>query len=288
MSDLVSLVRRVRRAVGDRPLRTWILDDPLTAGATSITIDADHAGYFPSAGIEICFDDATDEMCVTTGPADPETGGVPVARGQDGTNATEHAKGVALLKSPRFSSAQILDAVHMIVDNELWPDVWVPAEATLAYQATSEYYAAPMPDIEEIVYAYQLSGGRIWPVRARFLSQELARDADFPDGAIIVDGAYDAVDIRCAFRVRPTVGTLTSELEHLVVLGAAAHLVLGEELAYSGGADDAVSRRLDPGTKLRAGAVNWDRFRDARAKERIRLQHAEQLARVKLFGPGVG
>lgn len=290
MSDLASLVRRVRRAVGDRPLRVWVLDNPLTASATAITIDAAQAGQFPSAGIELCFDDATDELVVTTGPADPSTGQVPVARGQDGTTATQHANGTALLKAPRFTNAQVLDAISLIIDNELWPDVWVPAEATLTYQSTNDYYAAPVPGIEEVVYAYQLSSGRIWPVRAQFLSQELSRDSDFPDGAILIDAAsvYDAVDIRVAFRVRPAVGTLTSELEHLVTLGASAHLVLGEELAFSGGTDDAVSRRLDPGTKLRAGAINWDRFRDARAKERIRLQHAEQLARVKLFGPGVG
>lgn len=286
MSDVASLIRRVRRAVGDRPLRVWLEDDPLTPSATACTLS--DISQFGTSGIELCFDDATDELVVTTGPADPETGLVPVARGQDGTVASEHARGTAVLTAPRFTNGQVLDAISMIVEGELWPNVWIPAEATLAYQSLNEYYPAPLPNIEEVVYAYQLSGGRMLPVRARFVSREVARDTDWPDGAILVEHVHDAVDIRCAFRVRPTIGTLTTELEHLVVLGAAAHLVLGEELAHVGGTDDAISRRLEPGAKLRAGAINWDRFVQARAQERIRLQHAEQLARIKLFGPGVG
>jgi hypothetical protein len=288
VSDLAQLVRRVRRSVGDRPLRL-IPTSPVNATATTITLSASDARHLPTSGIELSWDDGTDEIAVTLGAADPDTGQVDVARGQDGTQPTDHGTG-AILKSPRFSTAAVLDAITMVVDNELWPDVWLPAEGTLTWQSSSEYYAAPLPDIEELVYAYQLSAGRVWPIRATFLSQELAGDADFPDGAILIPlgATLDQSDIHVSFRLRPKVGTLTSELEHLVVLGASAHLVMAEELSYAGGSDAAVSQRLDPGTKLRAGAVLWDRFQEARTKERLRLQHAEQLARRKFFGAGVG
>jgi hypothetical protein len=289
MSDLAAMMRRVRRNVHDRPDRILVQDDPLTAVAETMSVLAGDVGRLPTSGISLCFDDASDELAITTAAADSTENEVALARGQDGTAAASHVKNTAALKSPRYDNAQIIDALTFIVENELWPEVWLPIEAPLTYQSTNDYYAAPEPDIEEFVYAYQLEAGRHFEVHAKFLSPALADDENFPDGAILISPYLPATStIYCSFRARPSLGDLSPQLENLVVLGASAHLTLVEELGHVGGQDPVTSGRVQAGSSLRAGAVTWDRFVNSRIKERIRLQHAEQLARRHFFGMGRG
>lgn len=287
MSELASMLRRIRLRAKDNPKRVLIQNNPLTAGGVSITLRAADVGHFKDIGIECCFDDGNDELVITTAPADTTLFTLPVDRGQAGTAATEHTQNTALLIRPRFSNAEILDHLVSIVEGELFPEVWLAGESTLIYQATNEYYAPGVPDIEEIVYAYQLSGGLKYPVMFDFLSPALADDTNFPNGAItLIEPLADVSTIYFAYRARPTLGTLSSTLEGLAVQATLAALVMAEEAAHVGGDTSAVQRRVEDGSRLRAGAVLWDRFEAARTQERIRLQSEEQMRRRQVVGVG--
>ncbi len=288
MSDIADLMRRVRRRGRDHPERALLQDTPLDASDTAVTLLQADLPKFKDGGILVNFDDETDELAITTAPADTTALTVGVSRGQDGTAAAEHPTATALLLRPRWSNAEIIDALAYVVDNEFWPHVWLAGETSLTYQGATEYYSPAVPDIEEIVYAYQLSGGVRYQLHAEWLSPELADDANFPDGAVTIRRAVDASKIYLAYRARPTLGTLTSKLENLAIMGAFAELVMAEEGAHVGGDTSATQRQVQDGSRLRAGAVMWDRFERARIGERIRLQHEEQLARRRFFGAGRG
>lgn len=287
MSELAALIRRVRRRAKDNPRRALIQNDPLAANGASLTLRANEVGNFKDGGIQLCFDDGTDELVITNAPADTSASTVAIDRGQDGTVAAEHVKNTAALIRPRFSNAEILEQIVSIVDEELFPQVWLAGEASLTYQSANEYYDPGVPDIEEVVYAYQLSGGLRYPVMFDFLPRALADDANFPDGAItLIEPLADTTPVYYAYRARPTLGTLTSTLEGLVVQGSLAALTMAEESAHVGGGTSAVQQRVQDGSRLRAGLVLWERFDAARMQERIRLQSEEQMRRRQVTGVG--
>jgi hypothetical protein len=248
-----------------------IQDNPLTPGDTTISLRAGDAPRFRDSGLPCCFDDGTDELIITVDPAD----------------ATEHAQNTPLLIRPRFTNAEILDRITSIVETELFPHVWLAGESTLEYQAVDEFYDPVVPDIEEVDYAYQLSGGYRYPLHIDFLSRSLADDANFPNGAItVLDATPDATRIYFAYKARPTIGSLSGALENLTVMATVADMVMAEEASHVGGDTSAVQRRVEDGSRLRAGAVLWDRFEAARAQERIRLQSEEQERRAHVSGVG--
>lgn len=287
MSELGQLLRRVRRRVKDFPVRVMIQDNPLTPGDTTISLRVGDAPRFRDSGIPCCFDDGTDELIITVDPADSTANTLQVDRAQDGTTATEHEMDTPLLIRPRFTNAEILDRLTSIVESELFPHVWLAGESSIEYQAANEYYDPIVPDIEEIDYAYQLSGGFRYPLHVDFLSRTLSDDANFPNGAITILGAEaDATTIYFAYKARPTIGSLSGALENLAVMATVADMVMAEEASHVGGDTSAVQRRVEDGSRLRAGAVLWDRFEAARAQERIRLQSEEQERRAQIRGVG--
>lgn len=97
MSTYASLIRQIRRRMGDRPERVFVQDNPLPAGAALLTILAADVGKFPNSSIFLNFDDGTDELVITTAAADTTTNQVGIARAQDGTTGASHAQNVAAL-----------------------------------------------------------------------------------------------------------------------------------------------------------------------------------------------
>jgi len=288
MSDVVDLMRRIRNRAKDRPKRAMIQDNPLSDIAVSITLRATEIALFKGAGVECNFDDETDELIITSAPADSTANTIAVDRGQGGTAKAAHALATALLVRPRFTNSELLERMTYIVENELWPHVWLAGEAKLTYQGTTEYYSPDVPDIEEVTGVYQLSGGYRYALMYDFLSRALGDDVNFPNGALTIQEEVDASDIYYSYRARPTLGTLSSQLESLVVMGTVADLLMAEEGAHVGGDDSVVQGRVQDGSRLRAGAVLWDRFDGARTQRRIALQHEEQMRRRQIAGVGSG
>lgn len=280
----IDLMRQVRRRAKDNPKRALVQNNPLTAALGTITLRAADVAHFKNAGIECCFDDETDELVITSAAADSTAFTVAVDRGQDGTTATEHPQNTPLLIRPRFTNAELLERMAYIVDNELWPHVWLAGEAKVPYQAANEFYDPVVADIEEVVEVYQLSGGVRYPLRFDFLSRALGDDENFPNGAITLYEEADASDVYFAYRARPTLGNLSSALEGLLVMAMHADCVMAEESAHVGGDKTVAEGRVQDGSRLRAGAVLWDRFESGRTQHRIALQAAEQMRRRQVSG----
>lgn len=282
MADELSLVRRIRRLGRDRPDRTKITDvGGIDDAAVAIKVPAGHLTKFPQSGVLIEFEDGNHEVSYVTG-RDDVTGMLLVDRAADGTDAVPHKEGTTILIKPRWYSFDIMEAVSTVIDLELWPHVWIPGECQIDYQSANSYFALPQGDIDEVAYVYQLSGGAQYQLGFRHVSSTLADDTNFPNGFLLLPGAVDASGIYVAFRTRPTLAGLTPSLEQLTVLGAMAHLQVGEESAGTAPDTSIVDRTLQPGARLRAGVVGWQRFSEARAQHMIALQQAETARRARL------
>jgi len=279
---LTELVRDVRRSVRDFPDVTWVTDNPLAAGAALLTLPSTtDVAKFPKSGMTIEFDDPSAERAKTTAAADVTATTVAIRRGQDGTVARSHVLDTPVLIEPRFSRQEIVNAISLIVDSELWPQVWLSGELQLTYQAGSEYYAAPVPDIMECSYAYQLSAGLIYACHVDFLQSPIADQTNFPNGAILLRRPQDAGTIYVAYRAKPSVGTLSGVCRNLVLMGATAHLLMLEEAVHVGPGASAIEKRVADGSKLRAGATLWQRFINARQQAGVSLASGEAAVRTR-------
>lgn len=286
MATETDLVHKVRRTLHDFPDRSFVTGSSTgsanTPEATVLELAAGDYVKFKSGGVTVEFDDGTDERAVTTGPADSTDNTVVIRRGMDGTSAPDHAIDTPVLIEPRFGFAQITEALHLVIDTELWPYVWIKGETTITPNFSVDHYAAPVAGMEEVVFAYQISAGFLYPIVAKLISGSVGDDSTFPNGGLIIQPRFtDTSPVYVAYRARPTLGTIVagSSLEHLALLGAESHLMLMEESTHLAPAASAVQKGIDPGAKLRAGAVQWQRFEEARQRESISLTHEEQMRR---------
>lgn len=272
------MVRAVRDRLRDRPERS-VLTAELSATATTATIpEGDVARLFGRTGVTVEFDDAAGESAIVTG-ADGETSTLTLLRGQHGSTAAPHAQGTALLVEPRFSWREIASALGEAVDLHLWPHVWRHGEFVLTVQPGTGYYSPPVPDIEEVTYAYQISGGRMLGVPVTFLGPGQADEANFPYGAILVPWVADSSSVYVAYRARPRLRSLSSELERLAIVFALSQLAMQEESSLLAPGSSVVDRQLQAGSRLRQGVVMREVFERSRAEIRASLLVAEDEAK---------
>lgn len=275
---VLGMVRSVRDKLHDRPQRT-VLAQALSASGTTATVASGDVGRLlgrPGATIE--FDDRYGEIALVTG-VDEESSTIELRRGQYGTTPTAHAAGTGVLIEPRFSWREITAVLGEAVDTQLWPHVWRSGEFTLTVQPGTEYYSPPVPDIEEVVYAYQITSGRLHGVPVVFLPRGQADEANFPYGAVLVPWVVDSSPVYVAYRARPQIRSLSSDLERLAVLYAASQLTMHEEASLLAPGSSVVDRQLEPGSRMRHGIVLNQLFERARSEIRASLLVSEDEAR---------
>jgi hypothetical protein len=276
MSTMIDLVRRLRRQLGDDPVRSRTVSGspvPDQAAATDVTVPDGQTSKFRTQMMFEFNDDTGERLEVDS--TDPTTNKVTALRAREGTAHAAHTNGTDIVIEPRFSYPQASDTLSEIIDGELWPDVWIFGESTLTYHSTQDYYDPSVTDIEQLVSAYQLVSGHRYSIDFHWLSPEVADDVNFPDGAISIPIVVDYSTIYFAYRVRPTLANLTTTLERLVLMGAGAELLELEEGSHVGPDRSAVDATVGDGAKLRAGLVRWDRFTQTRERERVRLLSLE-------------
>lgn len=274
MSTIIERTRKLRRALGDDPTRSNCTGGspvPLQTAATAINVPNGHIGRF-RAGMRFEFDDNTGEV-LEVDSTDTDTSIVTALRGRDGTDPAQHTNGTTILIEPDISYPFAADIINSIVSDELWPDVWIFGESTLTYHSGSDYYSPSVTDIERVVYAYQLVSGYRYSLDFNWLSPQLVADAN---GAITIPNVADYSTIYYAYRVRPTLANLTSELERLVDLGTTAEAMSLREGRHTSPDRSSVDATVGDGAALRAGLVRWQRFVDARTRENTRLIQLEQ------------
>lgn len=274
------LIQRVRRAGGDRPLRSRALAAlPNDLVDVSLPIPDGHATrLFNRPGILVEFADSTGERCETLTAGDDEADTVLLMRGADGTTQAAHADDVGLLVGAHWTYEQVLEALEQIVGDELWPHVWISGEFTLTYQSASEYYSVPDGHtVDEIAYVYQQAPDRLLQAGASFLPPTLVDDTAFPRGAVVIPGTWEASTLFVSYRIRPTLTSIEgSELEQLAVLGAFAHLQMQDEARRTTPSSPGLSHTVQEGAKARIGALMWERFNEARVRKTAALTSKEQ------------
>lgn len=279
----LDLVRRVRRLGRDRPDRTRITDATgIDENTLTITLPAGHQAKLPQAGTVLEPDDGFGELIETVDRSDSNV--IDVYRGFDGTQPSAHETGTVLLIKPRWFYADVIEALDTVIGLEFWPHVWVPGELELTYQSSDDFYPLPVAGVDEVSHVYQLQSGRFYQLAWKLISPELGDNANFPNGGLAVPGAFAGSQIYVAYRGQPTILNLTGDLEKLAVMGALANLVMTEESVLVGPDTRLVDTNLQAGSRLRAGAVLWQRFEGARSTTRIALQETEDARRRQLTG----
>jgi len=275
------LVRKLRRTLKDAPDRTFVVNDPLSAGATTLTIPSSDVTKFPTSGVTLEFDDGTDEEVLTTAGADASSNSVPIMRGMGGTADVDHLKDTPVLIESRWGFAELVDALNLIVDTELWPHVWIKGETPVTPDFTKEYIPSAITGVEEPLYAYQLNSGFRYPLHIEWLSPAFADDANFPNGAFLIDRSQyiNTSPVYVSYRQQATIDTLAGSLERITLLGASGHLLLMEEAKHVAPAASQADRGVAEGAKDRAGLVLWQRFEQARIRVNVTLSHEEQQRR---------
>lgn len=269
---LADLITKTRRRLGDRP--RFVRVSNTTNNSTNpvtVNLQTGEGALFPSAGGYVEWDDGTGEGGIVLNVV-PEDDEITISRSAYGEALAGHAAGAKLLLAPRFEYFVLADLATDIVD-EFWPSIWIPKETTLTYQSTNDYYSPTPDDIAEITYAYQLSAGSRWPLRATFLPAELADNTNFPRGAITIPlgATADNSVIYLSYKAIPTVANLLVRQEGLVVDGVIAKVTIDEEIRHVAPAASSTERRVADGAKLRAGAIAWQQFQERLQRERVRL-----------------
>jgi hypothetical protein len=270
VSDLPTLVRKVRRAFNDMPdfaHTTGTVDG--TTNPVVVTLVAGQ-GVKAGPGTRIEWDDGTGETgSISTQDADTWT----VYRSDFGEGLSTHASGARILISPRFEYNRITDVITSII-NGLWPDIWVPLETTIPYQGSAEYFSPSVADIEDISYVYQVYAGSVYRyMNVGYVPPILADNTNFASGFVTIPFGtlVDTSTIYVAYKAVPTVANLLARQEDLVVDGTIAQLAMTEEVNFTGPSAQAVDRALAGSDKLRAGSVLWGQYQDRLQQERIRL-----------------
>lgn len=283
MSSVPDLVARVRRKMKDRSTAFLVLSAAPTADvSTNLQLEAGMVNtLFPSPGATIEWVGAAERAYVSA--VDPDTDIITVLRGAEGTAKALHNINERAVRDPRFAFADVQDELNGIVTSELWPYVWVPKETTLTYQSLTDYYvpAGSATDIEQVSYAYQLTGGILARVHVTWLGREIADAANFPNGAFVIPYALDVGSIYVGYRAKPTVDNLTPELEDLLITGTVARMLGDDETAAVGGDRPMLEGRVPAGARQRAGLIRWAQFETSRSRLQAHLSVAEQERRSR-------
>jgi hypothetical protein len=274
---MATLVSKVRWQIGDRPLRSRTVNALNSTDAAGfervVTLPSGHASRF-SVGMRVEFDDDSEEATEVTA-VDTSAGTVTLMRGQEMTAISAHAAATALLIAPRFSYVQVADALTDIVEGELWPDIWIPSEFTMPYEADG-VYAPAVTGLEDVRWIYQaVAGDEPYIIEDfTFISAEQA-DAGYPNGMLLVPDYYDSSQLYIYGRLRPTTTNLTDRLLRLSAIGVSAQLSDLGEVQLVGPDASAAERRIQEGSRARAGANLWDRFERRRWREHVNLSEDE-------------
>lgn len=133
-TSLQTFIDRTRRYMRDWPDQD-ALTNPVTAGSTTLSV-ADSTLYFVNEPLEI----EQESLLVRALPSGTT---LTVKRGAFGTTAASHASASTVLLRPRFTQAEIIDAINNGID-AVFPLIYKPVTAEYSGLDTATYeYAIP-------------------------------------------------------------------------------------------------------------------------------------------------
>ena len=128
-----TLFSRVRRILNDNPFTDQITAAVTTAGQTTLTV-ADSTKYAVGSVVE--FQDDGDQCLVS---AVPTATTLTVVRSHNGTTASTHTNGTAMVLDPVFQYIQIEQSIDAALRG-LWPYVYKVETATVTPVSGTRYY----------------------------------------------------------------------------------------------------------------------------------------------------
>ena len=153
---------------------------------------------------------------------------------------------------PLVTEYQIYNAIDVVVETFLWPEVFEIVEATVTPDLTSGQVALNAAD-EEILHAFQKVGSIIYPISFHL---EKAMDSSlFSSGRM---GSFDFIDGSTTYyaakrRISTSTSTGATDLYMLIATGAAAIALGGTQIETSldsSKKDSQEREQLDPTTKI--------------------------------------
>lgn len=227
---VATVITDVRRMVQDEPWEDY-LGGAYTAGGATVTVttytmwEAGDRMDFPGVDSSGSYE----EMRVKTTPSSTT---VSVKTGHNDTTNQNHANGAVILKNPRFGTDQIAKAITHVVNTRLWPDIWVVATSSITPSpGTTVIYDLPS-DYESFISLAQVASGALEDLTyARGLTElrNVPTAVSATNKALRVPN-WPRVDVAATlfYRARVTTTSMTSEMEPLIALGAAAYLLTTE------------------------------------------------------------
>lgn len=192
-TSAATLVQRARRKLRDWPEEEQ-LGASITSSVTSLTV-ADSSLYQKNTLLEI-----DSEMILVRSVSNSTT--VTVLRGARGTTAVSHASSSTVLRSPRFFTLEILDALNAGID-AFFPQVWkrfvdtslAPDGATYEFSMPSMPSPDTRPPIRVSRVEFRESSSepyrrlRGWRTLRAPSSNKLVLDSALPAGTLRLMGA---------------------------------------------------------------------------------------------------
>lgn len=273
---IADVIADVRRLVQDEP---WA--DQLSAAYTAAgaTVSVDNPVEWEQGDVMdfpgVATNGSYEQMQVTED--DITANPIDVRIGWNDTTNQNHADNAVVLKNPRYGTDQVAKAIDHTVETRLWPDLWVVSTTTITPSTSTNIYDLPA-DYEDFVQLVQLRSGAVEDlvhIQAKELWHVPTAISATNKALRVVHWPRLTVDATLFYRTQVTTTNMTSEMEPIIALGTAAHLVRLESLEKSDRADEDDR----PGRFLRTSR-ELERMFDEE-KQKLRAQLMRQWGQVR-------
>lgn len=273
---VATVLAKVRNILSDEPWSDTI-NAAYTAPATTFTI-TDYTELVRGDTLDFQ-DDGTYDLFLVD--ATPSSSTVTVGISYDGATNANHSNGARYYKSPRFSSKDIVEALTHIVDTRLFPDVWIMTSDTITPDPDNTVLYELPSDYQSFISLVQESDSDVSDVIYTAPDNELLSvptSLSSTNKALRVSQwARDDVDATLFYRARPTVSSMTTEMEPIIAIGTAAYLLTTETVPKVDRPDED-----DRTGRMRRNATSlWNEFEAE--KHNLRTQLINQWGAVKRF-----
>lgn len=248
----------VRDMLQDEPWSSTI-GASYTAGGTTLTI-SEWEELVEGDVLDFQDDGTYEQFLVTTTPASST---VSVAGGYDGTSNQNHSNGARFYKSPRFRSNQVVQAITHVTNTRLWPELFIPSTSTVTpgNPPTTVLYDLPtdfLGVLNDDQYLVQPATGSIEDVRYNYGNVVQVPSSISSSTWALRVTRWERLDVDATlfYRAKVTTSNMTTVMEPVIALGAAAYL-LSTEMAEKADRFDEDDRS---GRIRRNAATLWSQF----------------------------
>ena len=285
MATTASLVKDIRRLLGDRPIRAKLTGAISDTTTETFSVSSTHAQLFNVGELWEHADDTGEIRDITAVDlATPQITGV---RGAYFSTAATHSNATYLEKYPRWRYDLISDAVDQVLDNDLWPYVYEIVEHQVTTSTTTTAYNSPATTCEKFLSVYQRTASTDDPTYKGITYSVYPQNVDttlWANGKVfyISGGKRDGSEkyyVNCAHRL--SASTLLTRQETLVRMRACQYLLEWTAPGRLQGPTNQGDRTVRPGDELRTAAYYEQEFRRHLRSEATWLR--EQVPPRQLF-----